>query len=324
MSRNTACKILSAIALSFGTAGAADRFISFDPPGGTSTTASGVNAGGAVVGWYSDTAGRTHGFLLQDGKFTTIDYPGAVYTDARGINSQGDIVGCHIEDATRIAGTIGCHGYLLRQGVFTPVDVPGKYGAIPQRINDAGQVVGCAHDDDGPGGTMMDDMFGFMFSDGNFSQLSTKATMNYSLMPDGGVTTGNVTINGVTHGYLADKDTVAPFDFPFSTVTNSYDMSPSGDEIVGAYRDSVKVVHGFLLRLGDSMSTFGLNPQFGTTGRFDFVTIDYPGATSTQTFGINARGDVVGTYLDVAGKRHGFFLSRGRNRGNGSETAAPQ
>jgi probable HAF family extracellular repeat protein len=315
MLRTVVCTIACTTAFSFGAAMAAETFISFDAPGGTSTTASGVNASGAVVGWYSDSGGKTHGFLLQDGKFTTIDYPGAVYTDARGINSQSDIVGCHIEDATRIAGSIGCHGYLLRQGVFTPVDVPGKYGAIPARINDAGQIVGCAHDDDGPGGTMMDDMFGFMFSNGNSTMLSTKATMNYSLMPDGGVTTGNVTMNGVTHGYLADNDTVAPFDFPFSTVTNSYDMSPSGDEIVGAYRDSAKVVHGFLLRLGDSMSTFGVNPQFGMTGRFNFVTIDYPGATSTQTFGINSRGDVVGSCLDAAGKRHGFFLSRGRARG---------
>src|SRR5262249_595121 len=224
-------------------------FISFDFPGAVSTTASGVNADDAVVGYYVDSAGKTHGFLLSGGNFTSVDYPGAVYTDARGINSQGHIVGCHMEDASRIPGSIGCHGYLLSQGVFTPVDYPGKFGAVPARINNAGQIVGCNHDDDGPGGTMMDNMHGFMLSSGNFSQLSTQATMNYSLTADGNVTTGNVTINGATHGYLASNDTILPFDFPFSTVTNSYDISPSGDEVVGAYRDAAETIHGFLLVL---------------------------------------------------------------------------
>ena len=223
MLRNIVCTILGAIAISFGTAKADETFTSFDFPGATSTSASGINANRAVVGWYVDSAGKTHGFLIKDGNFTSIDYPGAVYTQAWGINSQGDIVGCRVDDATRIANSIGCHGFLLHQGAFKSVDYPGKYGAIPTRINDAGQIVGCNHDDDGPGGEMMDDMHGFLFSNSNFTQLSTKVTMNYSLTADGNVTAGVVTTNGVTHGYLASNDTVMPFDFPFSTLTVPYD-----------------------------------------------------------------------------------------------------
>ena len=154
MSSTMVSRILYTLALSVGSATAADTFTSFDYPSATSTQPFGVNADGAVVGVYVDSAG-THGFLLREGRFTSIEYPGAVYTSALGINSQGDIVGCHIEDPTRIPGTIGCHGYVLRQGVFTSIDVPGKYGAIAAHINDAGQIVGCAHDDDGPGGTMI-------------------------------------------------------------------------------------------------------------------------------------------------------------------------
>jgi hypothetical protein len=59
-------------------------------------------------------------------------------------------------------------------------------------------------------------------------------------------------------------------------------------------------------------------------GRFEFLTIDYPGATYTLASGINCQGDVVGSYIDAAGKRHGFFLSRARNRGNASEAGTPQ
>src|SRR5439155_8709154 len=40
------------------------------------------------------------------------------------------------------------------------------------------------------------------------------------------------------------------------------------------------------------------------------TTIDFPGAISTQTWGINARGDIVGFYVS-AGVTHGFLLSGG-------------
>jgi uncharacterized membrane protein len=39
-----------------------------------------------------------------------------------------------------------------------------------------------------------------------------------------------------------------------------------------------------------------------------FVTIDFPGASTTVAFGINARGDIVGRYEDGDGASHGFIL----------------
>jgi uncharacterized membrane protein len=39
-----------------------------------------------------------------------------------------------------------------------------------------------------------------------------------------------------------------------------------------------------------------------------FTTIDVPGATDTCAFGINAPGRIVGSYVDGAGKEHGFVL----------------
>jgi uncharacterized membrane protein len=263
-----------------------------------------------------DSAGKTHGYLLRDGNFMTIDYPGAMWTNALAINTQEDIVGCHIDDATRVANSIGCHGYLLRQGVFTPVDYPGKYGAIASGINDAGQIVGCNHDDDGPSGVAMDDMHGFLFSDGGFTQLSKGNSMNNALTADGSVTAGLETTDGVTHGYVASNDVVIPFDFPFSVATEVWAMSPSGDELVGDYTDAAKKVHGFLLRLGDSIARFRENPQLGLTGRFEFISIDYPGATSTIAYGLNSRGDLVGRYLDSAGNGHAFVVSFGQHRQN--------
>ena len=44
---------------------------------------------------------------------------------------------------------------------------------------------------------------------------------------------------------------------------------------------------------------------------YQFTTIDVPGARSTSAQGINARGDIVGTYVDLAGRAHGFVFADG-------------
>jgi hypothetical protein len=44
---------------------------------------------------------------------------------------------------------------------------------------------------------------------------------------------------------------------------------------------------------------------------FTFSTIEVPGASATTAWGINARGDIVGSYVDGGGRSHGFLLDRG-------------
>src|ERR1700687_132652 len=41
---------------------------------------------------------------------------------------------------------------------------------------------------------------------------------------------------------------------------------------------------------------------------FEFTTIDVPGAVSTLATDINARGDIVGTYIDGRHPSHGYLL----------------
>jgi len=63
----------------------------------------------------TDSANKTHGFLLRKGDFTTIDFPGAdvVSTQARGINPQGDIVGFYVsKDASGVSHT---HGFVATE-----------------------------------------------------------------------------------------------------------------------------------------------------------------------------------------------------------------
>ena len=55
--------------------------------------------------------------------------------------------------------------------------------------------------------------------------------------------------------------------------------------------------------------TLGL--LYGTVSAQNFVSFDYPGATSTNANGINDDGAVVGVYVDKDGKQHGFLLGGG-------------
>jgi len=286
---------------------AADRFISFDVPGATYTRAWGINADGAVVGDFADSSG-THGFLLRGGTITKIDYPGAFGTIARGINSQGDIVGSEYDDSANSYGAL--HGFLLHNGTFTKLIYPGKLGMIAQRINDAGQIVGCNHNND----TGVE-MVGFLYSNGNWSALNMGMSMTNGLLPDGSLMVGLYTDPGTNtgRGYFTTGGDPIPFDFPFAISTSAYDMNASG-EIVGPWKDADKNTHGFLLILPPFDSTFGLTPAAGEPLSYRFISIDYPGAKSTSAYGINAVGEVVGTYFDAAGKQHGFVFARGRQR----------
>jgi hypothetical protein len=53
-----------------------------------------------------------------------------------------------------------------------------------------------------------------------------------------------------------------------------------------------------------------------------FITIDFPGAISTNAQGINAQGEIVGGYTDTGGRAHGFLRTRVRLSPAGSDQAA--
>jgi uncharacterized membrane protein len=53
-------------------------------------------------------------------------------------------------------------------------------------------------------------------------------------------------------------------------------------------------------------------PPAQSTANYRFTRIDFPGATFTVAFCINARGDVVGSYVDADGASHGYLLRNGQ------------
>jgi probable HAF family extracellular repeat protein len=91
-------------------------FTTFDVPNAIVTIGEGINNDGTIVGVYTLTDGKLHGFVLNNGVvFTTVDVPDsngkAQQTEINSINANGEIVGFY-NDYKGVA-----HGFL---GVPTP------------------------------------------------------------------------------------------------------------------------------------------------------------------------------------------------------------
>jgi hypothetical protein len=97
-------------------------------PGATFTVAAGISSSGEIVGYYSNSAGVGHGFLLNNEIYSSIDFPLATSTFALGINDAGDIAG-EYDDAN---GQV--HGFTDSGGVFNQVDVAGAADTDLYRI----------------------------------------------------------------------------------------------------------------------------------------------------------------------------------------------
>jgi uncharacterized membrane protein len=113
----------------------AGRFITIDPPGSTTTDATGVNLSGQIVGWYYN--GAYQGFLRSEtGHFTPIDDPDACYgTFPFGISETGEIVG----SSSRCD-----HGYGFvrdRDGTFTAIDPLGATYTFASGIDQGGHKI---------------------------------------------------------------------------------------------------------------------------------------------------------------------------------------
>ena len=107
-----------------------------------STSLSGINDQGQIVGTYWLANSDTRPFIYEKGAFRTIElpFPGATFANARGINNEGQIVGTFFDTHQ--------HGYLYDRGVFFSIDVPPTLingyssGQGTNGINSGGDIVG--------------------------------------------------------------------------------------------------------------------------------------------------------------------------------------
>ncbi|MFZ0682218.1 MAG: hypothetical protein WAM84_04970 [Candidatus Cybelea sp.] len=105
---------------------ATGKFKDIDPPGATSSEATGINGKGDIVGWLTLASGVTEGWLLKGGQFTLFQYPAALETQPTALDWTDDIVGSY-EDASS-----NTHGFVLNNPltsqVWTEIDDPSASG----------------------------------------------------------------------------------------------------------------------------------------------------------------------------------------------------
>jgi hypothetical protein len=110
----------------------------------TAVAGRGINDAGDLVGWYIDTDGVEHGFLLSGKTATTIDDPNGT-TNLEGINNNGEISGLYTDaDGNR-------HGitYDIKKQKFTELTVPGSTYVEVWGLNDNGVVAIDGENSDG-------------------------------------------------------------------------------------------------------------------------------------------------------------------------------
>jgi uncharacterized membrane protein len=202
--------------------------------GSYTTSASGVNSVGQIVGSYQDKNSVSHGFLKDTAGFTTIDFPGASSTNAYGINSSGDIVGSYFPCAGSTGGTCG---FVLSRGVFTSIAVPNsgpQPATVATAINDSGTVVGylltCSPTCPGARG--------FLLKDGAFAVFNYPGGTN--TIPHGVSNTdeivGDFTFSDFTiiHGFLLKNSNFIQLDWPNAWWTVPTGINSFG-QIAGTY-----------------------------------------------------------------------------------------
>ncbi len=264
-------------------------FTSIDFPGGTLTTARGINNHSEIVGAYRIVPPR-HALLIKDGQYIPLapnTVLGTNFSEAFKSNDRGDVVGQYIGDDGFT------HGFLLSEGVVTTLDFPGA-DTLALGINESGTVVGYWDLVDANGNLVA--AHGFKWKDGVFTEADfpgSADTFVFGINARGdlvGVWDSGLT-SPISHGFVCPKGRQCfSFDVPVAgaTLTQADDINAHG-EIAGVYLDVNGVAHAFLIA--------GAN----------FTSFDFPGATDTLAFGINSAGQIVGRYDVADGSIHGFL-----------------
>jgi uncharacterized membrane protein len=78
----------------------------FGYPKAASTAARGINKSDQISGWYTDSSGKTHGFLKTGSTFHGLNYPGALATLVFHINDKGQVAGWYEDAGQAIHGFV--------------------------------------------------------------------------------------------------------------------------------------------------------------------------------------------------------------------------
>lgn len=267
--------------------------------GGTTSEAYGLNDAGVVVG-RSTLAGDTasHAFVYRDGAMHDLGVlTGGTDSAAYGVNSSGQIAGTSDE---LISTWNGC------EPTCTPAVVPRAFvvdaggmrdlGALPTyaypfrppgsyayAINDDGTVAGGFNSNS-------QDIFASFWTNGTFNSVGTEgwATGINSAEEDAGVAPHGLGSFIYTRGQVTRLDTPFSFNPPWASIND-------GGEVAYTSGELQHETHAFLYRRGAVT-------DLGTLG-----------GTTSEAYGIDHKGDIVGA-SQTAGDAttHGFLYQHGQ------------
>jgi probable HAF family extracellular repeat protein len=244
--------------------------------------------------------------------FTTVDFPVSPHTTLIAIDGFGRILGNYGAGAG-FGGGLPVNGFLLDRGKFSTVDFPGSNFTIPLGLAVPEEIVGYYAEADGV------TLHGFVREGGTYRSVDAPfagaagttvlTDINLQRQIVGAYTAipGHVGLSD--SGFLLDRGsfTVLP-QFPGSLGTAPFRISIRGD-IMGFWIDPNGVTwHGFLLS-GGSFTRLD-DPEAGKTNCTGLGQLNYPNC-STEPFGMNDQGQIVGWFIKDDGTVHGFLLSKG-------------
>lgn len=203
-------------------------------PSAVSSAAVGINTGGQIVGYYTDGANMTHGFLDTAGTFSTIDVPGAAKgTAVFDINDSGEMVG-YYTDAAEVN-----HGFTDTWGVIKTIDFPGAAGTYVTGINNLGNVVGAWWD-------ASNTEHAFLLSGGVFTSLDFPTAVGVTgaigINDSNEISGGYEDAANVGHGFIYSNGAWSEVDVAGASDTSLARIKNNGN-INGVYLDDKNEQH---------------------------------------------------------------------------------
>jgi probable HAF family extracellular repeat protein len=267
------------------------NFTSFDAPQAVSTHVRGINNAGktgvaSVVGYYVDSAGKAHAFRRDSAAtFVPINIPGETDAKAFDINNAGRVVGT-VGDAS------GQHAFLVDG---TTVTVPGN-PPVPTGLglNDTGLIIGTFSDSAGKqhGFTLLPGLAG------PINVFNNLPTQTFGINNTRRMVGTLQEPSGEFHAfYLSGPDIASAQRIDIAGATRSDAFGINDAE------EPAQIRHVGTVTIG------GVDHGFVHSQEHGVSTFDFPGAKHTRAFGVNDLGEIVGEYVDTAGKTHGFIAT---------------
>ena len=316
----------------------------FKVPGSVSTEGYNINQDSSIVGNYESADGRIHGFIARPAQDTdepsdpepvvstygtytyeTIDVPGSEILVLTASSDFEDYAG-----NARSADGEKEVGFTLIDGVFTTYDFPGAQNTYFYALGNDGRAAGYYEDSEGK-------HHGIVLENGELREQdfpNSVETEIYGISDATGALTGNfIDASGVRRGFSGE--TIV--EVPGASATYA-DFVNSDGTIVGSYIDADGLYHPYYMRpdgrfitVDDSeraahreyLFVHGINDAGISVSRVKLrgdiprtyvgrvregnIELKFPGAVSTEGWNINQDGSVVGNYISLDGRTHGFI-----------------